>query len=188
MSRKKRKFEMDIPDADKFISYLKYKDMKRECVVRGMEFDKVLKGGIPQLTNWLRNHFIDTIQLDLLEVFDDYQENLIREAVKTKGEDPDNVIHPALRLGFIAERDEDGVVTKRKRARMIVKRKKNRRERTGDGIFQGTKKALTFQLQQQGLEKAEVINKVMEQFLDASPKSIGIWFNKSRKLHKDGTR
>ena len=184
MARKKRKFEMNLPAADRFLGNLKYKDLKRECVVRGMEFDKVLKGGIPQLSNWLRNHFIDTIKPELLDAFDDYQENLVREAVEAKGEDPNHVIHPALRLGFIAERDEDGVVTKRKRARMIIKRKKKRRERTTDGIFQGTKKALTFELQQQGLDKAEVIIKVMEQFPDASEKSIGIWFNKSRKLHK----
>lgn len=184
MARKKRKFEMNLPDADRFLGNLKYKDLKRECVIRGMEFDKVLKGGIPQLSNWLRNHFIDTIKPELLDAFDDYQENLVREAVEAKGEDPNHVIHPALRLGFIAERDEDGVVTKRKRARMIIKRKKKRRERTTDGIFQGTKKALTFELQQQGLDKAEVIIKVMEQFPDASEKSIGIWFNKSRKLHK----
>jgi len=184
MARKKRKYESNIADSDKYVGNLKYKDLKRECVIRGMEFDKVIKGGIPQLSNWLRNHFIDTIIPELLDAFDDYQENLIREALEAKGEDPNDIIHPALRLGFIAERDEDGKVTKRKRARMIVKRKKKRRERTDDGIFQGTKKALTFELQQQRLDKAQVIIKVMEQFPDASEKSIGIWFNKSKKLHK----
>ena len=184
MARKKRKFESNIPDADKFIGNLKYKDLKRECVIRGMGFDKVISGGIPQLTNWLRNHFIDTVMHDLLDAFDDYQESLVRGAVEAKGENPDNVIHPALRLGYIAERNEEGVVTKRKRARTIIKKRKHKRERTEDGIFKGTKKALTFGLQQQGLTKELVITTVMEQFPDASPKSIGIWFNKSRKLHR----
>lgn len=183
MSRK-RKFEKNISDADKFIGNLKYKDLKRECVVRGMEFDKVIVGGIPQLTNWLRNNFMATLQHDLLDAFDDYLEKQIREAMELKGENPDDVIHPALRLGYIAERDEDGKVTKRKRVRMIAKKKKKKRERTKDNIFQGTKKALTFQLQQEGKEKQEVITMVLEQFPDASEKSIGIWFNKSRKLHR----
>jgi len=187
MGRRRRKFESNIPEADKFINNLKYKDLKRECVIRGMEFDKVISGGIPQLTNWLRNHFNATIKHVLLDAFDDYQEELIRQAVEEKGENPDNVIHPALRLGYIAERNEDGVVTKRKRARTIVKRTKKKRERTEDGIFKGTKKALTFELQQQGLTKELVITTVLEQFPDASEKSIGIWFNKSRKIHKDGT-
>ena len=184
MGRKKRKFEMNIPDADKFMNNLKYKDLKRECVIRGMEFDKILSGGIPQLTNWLRNHFIDTIHHELLDAFDDYQEGLIRESMKGKGDDSEAIIHPALRLGYIAERDSEGNVIKRKRARTLVKKKKKRRERTNDGMLRETKKALTFQLQQEGNGKLEVISMVMEQFPDASEKSIGIWFNKSRKLHR----
>jgi len=182
MSRKKRKFEREIPDADKFIGNLKYKSLKRECVIRGMEFDRVLGGSIVELTNWLRNHFIDTIHYELLDSFDDYQENLIKEAMEAKGQDPNDVIHPQLRLGYIAERDEEGNVIKRKRVRTIVKKKKKRRERTEQGIFSGTKKALTFKLQKEGLTKQEVIEKVIEVFPDASEKSVGIWYNKAKKL------
>ena len=161
MARKKRKFESNIPDADKFMGKLKYKDLKRECVIRGMAFDKVLRGGIPQLSNWLRNHFYDDLQHDLLNSFDDYQEGLVRKSMEAKDQNPEDVIHPSLRLGYIAERDAEGNVIKRKRVRTLVKKRKKKRERTGDGIFQGTKKALTFKLQQEGLEKADVIEKVM---------------------------
>jgi len=184
MARKKRKFERDIPDADKFIGQLKYRDMKRECIIRGMDYDKVLSGTIPKLTNWLRNHFHDELQHTLLNEFDLYQEDLIRVAMLAKGQNPDDVIHSALRLGYIAEVDDEGNVIKRKRVRTLIRKKKKRRERTGDGIFQGTKKALTYSLQQEGKDKKEVIAMVMEQFPDASEKSIGIWFNKSRKLHR----
>jgi len=181
---KKRKFERNIPDAAKFIGNLRYKDMKKECVIRGMEFDILLGASIPFLSNWLMANFRNTPHFELLNVFDDYQENLIREALIKKGENPENYIHPSLRLGYIAERDEEGNVTKRKRVTTIFKKKKTRRERTDDGIFKGTKKAYTFELQQQGKTKAEVINEVMKLFPDASEKSIGIWFNKSRKSHK----
>lgn len=184
MARRKRKFEQNIPDADKYINNLRYRDMKRECIIRGMEYDKVLDGTVPKLTNWLRNHFHDELKHDLLNGFDEYQEKLIREAMEAKGQNPDDVIHPSLRLGYVAETDADGNVIKRKRVRTLVKKKKKKRERTEDGIFQGTKKAMTYSLQQEGLEKAEVITMVMEAFPDASEKSIGIWFNKSRKLHK----
>lgn len=183
MGRKRRKYENNIPDADKFIQKLKYRDLKRECVIRGMEFDKVISGDIPKLTNWLRNHFKDTVHHELLDAFDDYQDGLVKESVESKGQDPSILLHPSLRLGYIAERDEEGNVTKRKRVRTLMKKKKKRRERTDDGIFKGTKKAMTFELQQQGKSKSEVIGIIKEQFPDASEKSIGIWFNKSRKLH-----
>lgn len=185
MSRKKRKFEINIPDSDKFIGKLKYKDLKRECVIRAMDFDKVISGTVPSLSNWLRNHFIDTIHYELLNDFDNYRENLIRETMEARGEDPGVMLHPTLRLGYIAEKDEDGNIIKRKRVKTIVRRRKKKRERTEDGIFKGTKKAFTFELQQSGLPKDEVINKVMAQFPDASEKSISIWYNKSRKIHKN---
>ena len=129
MSRKKRKFEMNIPDVDKFTGNLKYKDLKRECVIRGMEFDQILNGSVLSLHSWLGNHFNDTIHYELLDAFDDYQEDLIKKAVNAKGQNPDDIIHPALRLGYIAERDDEGNVIKRKRARTIIKRKKHKRER-----------------------------------------------------------
>lgn len=172
---------MNITVADKFIGNLRYRDMKKECVIRGMDFDKVIEGSIPGLTNWLRAHFNNTSQYELLDIFDDYQENLIKGFLKEKGKNEDFLIHPSLRLGYIAEKDEDGNVIKRKRVKTIVKKKKHKRERTSQGIFSGTKKALTYQLQKEGLDKKEVVKKVLEEYPDASIKSIGIWFNKSRK-------
>jgi hypothetical protein len=183
MSRK-RKFEQNLPPALRFINNLKYKDLKRECVIRGMLFEDVIEGTLPTLSGWLIKHFDEGISHELLDEFDDWQEDLIKEAMEKKGEDPSIIIHPSLRLGYIAERDEEGNVTKRKRARTLVGRKRKKRERTADGIFQGTKKAYTFQLQQEGYSKQEVLEMVKNQFPDAAEKSIGIWFNKSKKIHK----
>jgi len=180
---RKRKFEKNITDVEKFIGPLKYKDLKRECIIRGMEFDDVLSGDIIILTNWLMSNFkVANLRYELLDAFDDYQERLIRESMEAKGQDPEDVIHPSLRLGYIAEKDEDGNVIKKKRVRTIFKKKRKKRERTAEGVFSGTKKALTFKLQKEGLEKAEVIKRVLKEFPDASEKSIGIWFNKAKKL------
>lgn len=182
MGRKRRKFEENAHPADGHLLKMKYKDVKRECVVRGMPFQDVINSDIWRLTGYFREHFYDNVQHNLLDEFDDWQEQQIKEAVKEKGDDPDDIIHSSLRLGFIAERDAEGNVTKRKRARTIVKKRKKRRERTPQGVFAGTKKALTFKLQKEGLTKAEVIVQVLEQFPDASEKSVGIWFNKAKKL------
>ena len=183
MSRKKRKYEMNLSPADRYINELKYKGLKKECVIRGMDFDGVINGTIPSLSNWLRKHFMDTTRHELLDHFDDYQEKIIKELYEKKGEDPNAMIHSSLRLGYIAERDDEGKVVRKKRVRTVIKKRKKKRERTDDGIFKGTKKAFTFELQQQGIDKEKVMDLVIEQFPDANPKSIGIWFNKSRKLH-----
>ena len=181
MARKRRKFEMNAHPADGHLMKMKFKDLKRECVIRGMLFEDVIESTQPTLANFFRTHFYEDVQHDLLDEFDDWQEDEIKKAVLAKGGDPSDIIHPSLRLGFIAERDEDGNVTKRKRARTIVKKKKKRRERTAQGVFSGTKKALTFQLQKDGHDKKTVTKMVLGQFPDASEKSISIWFNKSKK-------
>jgi hypothetical protein len=177
MSRKKRKFESNLHPLDKYLGKMKLKDIKRECVIRGMVFDDVVSKSIPDLCNWLRANFYNASDHNLLNIFDDWQE------AQVLAFDPNSVIHSTLRLGYIAERDEDGNTTKRKRAKVIVAKKKIKRERTGEGLFTGTKKAYTFQLQKEGLNKTEVVTMVIDKFPEASEKSISIWYNKSRKLN-----
>lgn len=183
MGRKKRKFESNIHPADKWMERMKLKDLKRECVVRGMEFSNIITLSIPDMAGWFRKNYYNKTEHDLLDIFDDWQEKQIIESLEKRGEDPKNLIHPSLRLGYIAEKDEKGNVTKRKRAKVIIAKKKEKRERTIDGLFAGTKKAYTFTLQMEGKTKAETIELVLKKFPDASEKSIGIWFNKSKKLH-----
>ena len=180
---------MNLHPADGYFSKMKYKDLKRECVVRGMPFEEVLNSDTVKLYHYFKDHFYDVVVHSLLDKFDDWQEQQIKEAMEKKGE-PQKVIgmmtHPSLRLGYIAEKDEEGNTIKKKRAKMIVRKIKKKRERTSDNIFKGTKKAYAFDLQQMGKTKSEVIKLVMEKFPDASEKSISVWFNKSKKLHKTG--
>ena len=188
MARKTRKFEREAHPADGHLRNMKYKDLKKECVARGMRFEEVINGTIHELSNWFREHFYDDVVTSRLDEFDDWQEEQIRIAYKEKGADPNDVIHPALRLGFIAERDDEGNTTKRKRSKMLIKKRKKKRERTTDGIFNGTKKSLTYQSQKEGKTKEQTIKIVMGQFPEASEKSIGIWYNKARKLHTPNKR
>lgn len=181
MSKKKRKFESRLTSADKWLQKLTLKDLKRECVVRGLDFEKVVDYTIPDLSNWFRGNYMVATNHDLLDAFDDWNEKQIIESCVRKGIEYVDFIHPNLRLGYIAETDEEGVVTKKHRVKVLVAKKKKKRERTIEGLFSGTKKAYTFKLQKEGLTKTEVVAKVLELFPEASPKSVGIWFNKSRK-------
>ena len=184
MSRKRRKYEMNLHPADGHFRNMKFKDLKRECVIRDMPFPLVLSSDVTQLYHYFKDHFYDDLNHKLLDDFDDWQEEKIKEVLESKGEDASILIHPSLRLGYIAEKDEEGNTIKKKRARTVIKKLKRKRERTKDNIFQGTKKAYTFELQQKGKTKDEVIKEVMLKFPEASSKSISIWYNKSKKLHK----
>ena len=184
MSRKRRKYEQNLHPADGHFQNMKFKDLKRECVIRNMPFPLVLSSDVTVLYYYFKEHFYDNLNHKLLDEFDDYQEAKIKEVLTAKGEDSSLLIHPSLRLGYIAEKDDEGNTIKKKRARTVIKKLKRKRERTGDNIFQGTKKAYTFELQQKGKSKEEVTKEVMSKFPEASEKSISIWYNKSKKLHK----
>lgn len=153
---------------------LTYKDLKRNAVVRGMPFEEVVNGSVPRLDNWLHLNNFKEIRPELLDEFDDWVEKQLTDAGK------EDLIHPQLRLGYIGERGEDGEPVKRKRVKGI-KKKKVKKEKTKGGLYKGTKKALTFQLQQEGFEMAEVEAKVIEEFPDANIKSVKIWYKKSRR-------
>jgi len=152
-----------------------FKDIKINCVARGMPFQTVVDGTVPSLQNWLHHNNTNEVDPNLLDSFDDWIEDNLRSRGKY------DLIHPQLRLGFIGERDDVGNVNKTKRVKGI-KKKKSRREKTKDGIYKGTKKALTFKLQQKGRSLERTIKKVLRTFPDASEKSIKIWYKKSSKI------
>ena len=183
MVKKKRKFEMNLHPADAHLRNLKYRDLQKECVIRGMPFELVAGQDIPSLSSFFRKHFHDPSNHELLNQYDDWIESKIKDQLDARGDDDRSLLHPSLRLGYIGEKDEEGN-TKKKRVRTTVKKKKKKRERTNDNVFKGTKKALAFELQGIGKSKKEVIKEVKEKFPDANEKSIGIWFNKARKQRR----
>jgi len=155
-----------------------YKDIKRNCVARGLSFQEVVDGTVPRLSNWLHHHNNDEVKPELLDQFDDWVEDILRSRGAF------DLIHPQLRLGFIGEKDKEGNNKKTKRIKGIPKKKRARREKTKDGIYKGTKKALTFKLQQKGRSLDRTIKKVLRIFPDASEKSIKIWYKKSARLNE----
>lgn len=165
-----------------FFNNLDIKGFKRECVIRGMDFDQVINADIPTMYTYIVENFNNEKDTSLLDKYDDYVDKLLRL------HGSDELVHPSLRLGFIGERDEEtGLVTKMKRIAGMSKNKvrKKRASKTAYGVVGGTAKALTFELFGQGKSKQECIQIVGEKFPKASDKSVGIWWNKAKRKAKE---
>lgn len=165
--------ELRIPVQD-----MTYKDLRRAVVVRGMPFEQVVAGDFFKLNSWLHNNYSNDVELDLLDEYDEWMEN---ELISIGS---GNMIHPSLRLGYIGEKDTEENTIKLKKIK-VEKKPKEKREKTEEGLFKGTKKALTFQCANDGLSLEDTITKVMEQFDDASDKSIKIWYKKAKRNAKN---
>jgi hypothetical protein len=169
-----------VPEsAIKMVENLNLQDLKRSCIIRGIPFEDVCDKSVLGLQSWYLSHYDYPVNHSLLEAYDIWSEALLRE----RGVDP-TMISPYFRLSAIGIRNANGEVVKRKRVKSLTPKFKRKKARTQEGLFQGTKKALTYALCKEGLAKEEVIAKVIEQFPDAKPKSIGIWYNRSKKSKK----
>jgi hypothetical protein len=147
---------------------MNYMDLKRNVVLRGMDFQEVIEGDIPKLSNWLiRNWFNDKVNQKLND-FDEW--------IEPKLNDP-NLIHPSLRLGYMGDKEEES--GKEKKLKVLKKPKTPKREKNDNGIFSGTKKAYTYELANKGKDKATVIKMVKKKFPEAKDKSVSIWFKKA---------
>jgi hypothetical protein len=165
--------------AQDYIEKLTLSNLKRECLVRGMPFEDLVNSSVPNLQSWFLKNYPNPIHRERLNEFDDWNDKILR----ARNVDS-TMLDPIFRLGSIASRDGEGNILKKKRVTGMIKKDRKRREKTKAGLFTGTKKAYTFELQSQGKTKSEVITLVMEKFSDAKEKSISIWFNKSKKVKK----
>ncbi len=160
-----------------YVEKLNLPALKRECIIRGLPFDKVC-GSIPQLQTWFLHNYNNGIDNTLLNKYDTWSALLLKD----RGADP-ALLAPEFRLGSFILRNAEGGEYKSHGTRSRIPKMREKKERTEDHLFAGTKKALTFSLQKKGLSKADVIKAVQEKFPDAKEKSIGIWFNKCKRLH-----
>lgn len=152
------------------------KDIKIECIVRGMDFDKVIKGDFPNLAQWLIVNVGKKTDTGLLNDYDDYIDKKLEEAGKRE------LIHPSLRLGYLSSSaPEKEKELKKKTLENKPKKKLGKDKR---GIKKNTKKSLTFKLQCKGYRVDKVIKRVKRRFPDANEKSIKIWYRKSERLSK----
>ena len=155
---------------------LTLKGLKQEVISRGMDFDKVLSSSIPDLQNWLYNNFRTEKDNSLIVKYDEYIEQLLRDIGS------EDMIYPSLRLSYVGDKSENFDTLEKKPKKVKPKGERVVKEKTEDGIYSGTKKALTYECFNKGLSIEETIETVKEKFSDASEKSIKIWFRKAGKV------
>lgn len=179
MAKEMRAKQTGRNPAQDYLEKLNLPALKRECLIRGMEFEAVANASVPTLQSWFLKNYMNRRIIEKLNEYDDYVERILR----SRNVDP-TMLDPIFRLGNIFTKDASGNTIKKKRITGLIKKDKKRREKTKTGLFTGTKKAYTFELQAMGKTKNEVVGMVMEKFPEAKEKSISIWFNKSKKVKK----
>jgi len=161
-------------DAWKKMSSMRYIDLQRNALVRGMDFSQMVNSDLYGLQSWLSANWDKQLDPSLLDQFDYWREKFLYG----RG----YVGEPFVRLGYLGKTSEDGeTLGQRRKISGIRKPKRKRKEKNADGIFIGTKKELTFKWAKQGKPIDEVITIVLEKFPEASEKSIKIWYRQSLK-------
>lgn len=166
--------------ADYDLTRMKFPDLKKACIARGMPFEMASDGSIPRLSSWFVQHYDNGQDLSLLDRYDAWFK---AEMIKTgKYKEGDPMFHTSLKMGFIATHENETNKKPRLGNKGLAKKKKKVRERIeGTKIFSGTKKAMTYQCQKDKMPIADTIKAVMAQFPTAKESSIKIWYKRSQK-------
>lgn len=163
---------------------LKHRGLQRECIVRGMTFQEVVDADHWRLATYFYDHFEDPEDLSKLTDYDTWMEAKLEERGHKKG---DVILSPSFRFGFAPDLDQIGTIQTPGRPRLekpvgdAIAPPAKREVDTETGVVSGTKKNLTYQLTDQGLAIDEIIDKVVESFPQADPKSIKIWYKRRLK-------
>lgn len=149
-----------------------YKELKKCCIARGLEFEKAVSYDFPNLSNWLVRHSLSEEDETKVEAFDNWLDDQLTK------DGNEYLVHPSLRLSYLGNKNktEEDEPKKEKVTKVRVKKEKDE-----SGLYKGTKKSYTFELQKRGKTIQDTIIKVTRKFPDAKEKSIKIWFNRSRK-------
>lgn len=181
MARKKKIAKTIDGFASRAASSMKFKELQRANVARGLSFSDAVNFDFHQHQSWFikNEHFGQN-----LAFLDDFDNWMTEQLIEAGYEPNDPLNHPSLRLGYVPEVNEDGEVkrTKKINGPGIRKEKKPKAERLeGTNILAGTKKALTYQLTKQGETLPNIIEKVKEHFPDAKEASIRNWSKRALK-------
>lgn len=153
-------------------SELKYRDIKRMAVERGMPFPEVVSSDFYGLVSFIDSEESKKPDPSLVLQFDLWLEGILKE----RG--ADYLIKPSLRLSYISDDMRQGAKEKKPAKEKVVKEKKIR-EKDGNNLVKGTKKSYTFKLAKAGFSLERVKRRVLKKFPDASEKSIIIWYRKA---------
>lgn len=179
---KKQKTQFDPSSNDlalRALSNMKYQDLQKACIVKGMPFEDVCSKGAPALSQWFINNYDNCNNFLFLDEYDVWIEG---ELKKLGYKDGDAMLHPSLRFGFTKGYEESTTIKSDPTIKAIDKPKKAKKEKDeSTGMFLGTKKALTRECAKEGLTLTETIEKVSSKFPEYNEKSIKIWYKKFTK-------
>lgn len=165
---------------------LKYKDLQAEVIQRGMGYKEIITGDHTTLSSFYIAHFDEPLKKARLKEF----QNLSDKSLEERGYKPDDPIRKYARSQFENPEDED---TPKAPKEKVEKPKKEKRQKDAEfGIFEGTKKQLTFKLAKslwnaraadfdndyKRIAKkfaGKLFRKVQVKFPDAAEKSVKIW-------------
>lgn len=163
------------------LSTFKHRDLQRACIVRGIPSPSVVDFDHHKLVEWFINNY-DNAQDDKLLLDHDLW---VEDQLKLKGyKNGDVLMSPALRYSYVGdiEKMEKPKVINGNKPLVIEGKKEKSVVDEITGIRSGTKKALTYQLTEQGIDIEEIIKEVIKQFPEAQDKSIKIWNKRKLKL------
>lgn len=171
--QKRLNHEKKVEKINSKLLQMRYADLQRACITRGMDFDLMASSDIGKLQSWVINNWDNIENTQLLHDFDQWRADYLKGMGKTD--------EPFVRLGYVGETDpETGDIE-------ILKPKKVRESNTkrekddGMGIYKGTKKALSYQCVKEGKTVEETITIVKAAFPEAIDKSIKIWMKKAKE-------
>lgn len=188
----------EITPAHKALQRFTMKDLKRACIVRGMDFEELVKGDIWKWQGFFLQNYHEKENMARLDEFDVW----FGAEMALNGKGTDNpeyawMYHPDLRMGFHEGQDDQGELIGERKNKLFKKPKepKPKREKAQEfgGIIRGTKKEYTYQKTDDivgmrldqgkevklGLIFEGILKRVMEKYPDANPKSVKIWVGRA---------
>ncbi len=164
------------------LAMLRHRDLQRECIMRGLEFQKVVEYDHNKLSSFYLKNYDQETQAGLLDQYDLWLEEELQKRGHKKG---DAMLSPSFRMGFVDIKKIEGPIresSRKKENPSEPKEIKPKREKDEDlGIIKGTKKALTYSLAIAGKDIDDIITQVIAKFPDAKDKSIRIWAKRAVK-------
>ncbi|MDY0200599.1 MAG: hypothetical protein WDA59_05720 [Methanofastidiosum sp.] len=166
---------------DNLLSSMKIRDLKQAAIARGLNFRRVTEASVLELQSWLMLHWDGRTDRTLLNDYDVWLEQELRE------EGLEELIHPLLRLGYLGE-DEDGNLVRKQLKNISISNVKSKKELSQYLPRRGSRKELVFEIiRNDPLTPTEdLIEEVLDQFPDVSIGSIKSWASKARKTVRYG--
>lgn len=165
-----------------------YRDLKAACIMKGMPFEEVNAADYSGLSYYYTENIHEASDRDKLAEYHEY----IRKLLTTElGYSPDDPVVAFQEFATPEEMEGPTPVLKRsiiKKGGGDTRKKRKKKERdTQFGILKGTKKERIFKLTKmahaKGWSKEKCLKKVVaraeKEGVDASEKSIKIWFKKA---------